>query len=524
MKILIEEHGEFVSLTKLNGDLQEQFTTRAYPYMQGWHDFLFNWFMLKMKDVLYNLPMKVEVIFGKVSEQTQQAMGRMGVFLQNTAEMMRKHEKLKDKFKNNAKILFLNVSDDARYVGLYDKIQLDKTYLSFWPGFNRKLRQWEDTPIPVEFDELLALIEKEKIGQIVTVNHYWSSKYHEKLGFDIVSLFWFMGLKWTTIDNDPSDLHPAGFLHRNWQTPPGELRFTNLSLLNRYWDEYYGMDAEYIALPSDFTKGNYFELDHNYDVVIITNSRWGNIEPQLDIIKEVLEGIPDVYRDIHTWYLAMRQSILERPGLRETEKLHYNSFLHALYYHAVNWLKYKAIGDIKTDRKVRLFGDEGWEIHFPQYYEGVLDNEQIEALWKEKNHLYMLVNCSFNYLDASGPVYDGIGQDVPWINVPPMVSTKTFEKFKSIEYNNQDELNELINGKYIKVYEGLKGVTQTYKKILDDSVQSMLDKISGKNTQRGELFVKHLGEHQSLIDSKVTAYMENNTAFLQHCLQKMFQL
>lgn len=497
-------------------------------------DVIVNWLLMKVNPIWRLMPIEDLKITCIGIEDIKQAVFILANVLEATNEAITKYWIKTTASREN--ILFWNVSEDMRYKSLHDRlfchygrINGEILYLNMDLGFDRKAREWNHTDVPMSIDEFCKYLSDNKIGKIITVNQYVLDKYISSTAVNLMALCKHLGIEWITIDNDPADLNISGYYRRYAYNDIENARFSNLSCLVEHFDEKYDTNnIHYIAIPQDYGSEKRSTLNDDYDIIVLSNSRYKNVKSMLNGIKAVCNALPQetLYQDINTWYLAMRKLILEIFPLDELKMLYQNSLLHHFYFACVQWIKFKIIGDIETDRKVRVFGDVGWAEVCKEYYEGSLDNNQVNTLYEEPNHLYLLLNCSFSYLDASGPVYDVIRRNVPWINVPPMVKTEVLEPLGAVEYTDKIGLNKLINNftvpgelfDALNFHDGL----DVYSDILNSSVEDIENEVLPIVKTRISEFKDQRYRHIILINDVVNNYLDKNEPFLRQCYEALF--
>lgn len=515
--LTVEHNGE---VTEHSIEITKEYDNTKY--------FIFQWLAKNSKHILYGLPCEVKIKCPEnCAEYLNEPLSMLGGIFENTGNAIARYSHLRDCGKHHKSILFWNVADDARYKGFYHKLSkhVDSHYINYVPGFDRKLRKWTNSDIPMTVEAFVNCLKGNDIKKIVTVNYYVNDKYVEKTGVSLVALCNYFDIEWVILDNDPPDLRATGFLHRVW-SHNGNQAISNLSILNKYWDNKYELDAIYTAIPQDYSERKPFELNNNYKIIILTNSRLDAVKACVTQIEYLMQRMPPetIFTDIHKWYLATRHIMLNEKNLGEYDLLFYNSMLHRFYYHCVNYLKYYIIQNLKTDRPIELYGDVGFKELFPQYYKGVLYNDEIEELYSKHDQLYLLVNCSMTYLDASGPVYDVVARQVPWINVPVMTRTSPFDGLKNLEYDTIDKLNLLVNDYFVIKPYGYNGSLKNYRQLLNDSNNKTIGFINGSDMQSGNLWNKELEEHQKLIDKTISEYIINNKHLLDNTTRTFFNL
>jgi len=430
---------------------------------------------------------------------------------------------------DNEHVLYVNVSEDLRYKSFYnvlkDNKKVDVHYLNMDLGFNRKTRQWEkERPEPISIPDLQKFIIDNNIKKIVSVNEYFLNYYMMAYNIHLATLLSYMGVEFIVIDNDPYDLNAEGFYRKVIQHNDKRNHFCNLKCLNYDLDEFYELkNITYNAIPQDYRKKKIKKFKKDYNVIVLTNSRLSNVEQFQGTINNMLGIMPPetIFEDLVNWYMAMRAVILSDERFSETNRFHMNSSLHGFFYTFANWLKYKIIENVKTDKPFHVYGDEGFKKICPDLYRGSLDNNEINELFKGDN-LYLLMNFSYTYLDASGPVYDMARRGAPWINVTTPIKSEYLKDLSLLEYNNDmDELNYKINNAE-EVYSDGKLITalDNYRLTLKSSVDEMKSIIVDSKPKKETLFQKEMKIHEDLISVSVSNYLDNN----QDILKKSFKI
>lgn len=527
-----EQHGAFILKLTMEGESQwfEVDITDAKPKVV--FDFLFNWIMLKLRPLFDEMPLdRINFVSdGKMREKYKTLILWVISLLEATNSTIRQYRNLGAFAADFDGTLFFNVSEDLRYKSLYNLLSKgrDIKYRNLALNYDRVNRKWKESGVPMELPELIEYFQAIKIKRVITVNYYVIDKYIEKTGVNLLPLIERFGMEWITIDNDPPDLRPQGYTHKAWLNNNDWVRFANLSVLSRHWDEHYNLsNVKYIAIPQNYEKNGRPPrvLPDDYRIVVLSNSRVEGINSMRKAIESIVEHIEktgDLYRDIQLYYMAMRYMILNIMELSEFKRLWYNSVLHNFYFNTVNYMKHRIVQGLETDREVMVYGDVGWQEICPQYYKGSLNNEEINDLFNEKNNLYLLLNFSLTYLDCSAPVYDMIRRDVPWVNVPPLARTSILKGFRGLEYSNLTELNDLVNnGRERWAGEHVRDAIGRYRAMLVDSTDTIGERIFDNNVpedgvwKNGGVWAGHLHEHQALLDRKVEKYFEEKEPFLR---------
>lgn len=496
---------------------------------------VFYWIMHTVKPLFLKMPMdKIEFEFSKeVYAQFKNIFDIYVSIITVTNNIMKGYSHLKGVAKCNKNILFFNVDDNYRYKYFYEKIsntgKKKVIYMNMNSGFNVNTRTWEDKGISMPLDDLIDIIVNKSIKKIISINLHFLDSYFKNNHVYLISLFNFLGVEYITIDNDSWDSPSHGYLMKSFFNCDSFNRFSLAPTLQEYWDNKYELkNVHYISVPQNYEDNKEkLNIKEDYAVLVLSNSRLINVKPKLFSIIYLLDHMPQdsVFTNIYLWYMSMKYAFLKYMQLNEFEQLIYNCQLYELFYLVMQFLKYEIIDSIDATRQIEIYGDVGWEKVFPEYYKKLLNAEEKDELFLKKNHLYLLFNASFSYLEASGPIYDAIKRNVPFINIPAMVKTHSFDGFRHIEYRNKEELNCLIEniGTVVDNVE-LKDAKRIYRKVLSDNENMILERIVlDKNiVTNGSAFDAERKEHQLLIDQVTEEYINQNAALLKETFRVLF--
>lgn len=514
--------------TKFDSQMKESIIDNLFQY----------WMLNAVRPLFFEMPfqeVKTSCTLkanGDFEKKIDKCAANMSACLSNTNDFIKNHESLKDIAENSRKILFFNTDHNNRYKWFYNVIKASENaeviYMSMKTGFDSENRRWEDVDVPIQLPDLINLIEEENIKKIISVNNNFLEKYLYRTGIYLPALFHYLGVEYITLDNDPYDLAPFGYLSRSFFHCNSFARFSNVSVLNEFWDRKYGLkNVSYVSIPQNYERHDEFkELEDDYTLLVLTNSRLDNVKLDIYQILILLDHMPDdsIFTDVQLWYMALRHMILEIMDMDEFERLYYNSRLHTFLYTVVQFLKYEVIYSLNTGRPIELYGDPGWKTVFPEYYKKILNDKEIDELFSKNRHLYLLLNASISYLDASGPVYDAISRNVPFINMPPLVKTDPFAGLKHIEYANSLELNDLVENMNKTNNPELTAAIHFYQDVLIESNKSIQSRIINNKITWSEenLFERERKAHQILLDQKVEEYINKNESFLRDSFDIFF--
>ena len=491
-------------------------------------DLLFWWMLKSLKPLFFEMPMeKIDFTCSKdVYEQFGKIINNYSAIIHRTNDAIKSYSHLRGVAESNKNILFFNVDDNYRHKSQYERFRSlgtkDVLYVNMASGFNPKTRRWEDRDVPIPLSELVDIVVKKSIKKTVSINHYVLDRYLCKTDVYLIPLFGNLGVEYVIFDNDPWDGHPHGYLMKSFYNCNTFDRFTSAYVLSDYWDSTYELkNVHYITVPQNYKiEEEITEIKEDYAILVLSNPRLENVKPMIVPILYLLDHIPEgsVFTEVHLWYMSLRHIILRIMKLDEFERLYYNSRLHIFFYTIMQFLKYEIIDSIDTVRRIELYGDRGWERIFPEYYKKLLNKKGMDELFSKNGHLYLLLNHSFSYLNAGGPIYDAMSRNVPFINMPPLVKTRSFEGFRHIEYRNKEELNYLIeNTKAVVHNEELKESIRILMKVLRSSGDEVKEKIvHDRNVMTmGGIYGKESKAHKVLMDQMVEEYIDRNERFLR---------
>lgn len=496
------------------------------------------WLLSNLKPVFYNMPfddINTKCYLenkGDLETIISDTASTSTAILIKTNDIIKEYKGLKGFAKNNKNIMFFNLDHNERYKGLYKRIvdteDVDIVYMNMETGFNAEVRQWEDSKLPIEISDLINLIKDKKIKKIVSINDGLIKQYIGQTGVYLNALFDHLGVDFILIDNDPYDLDPSSYLRMSFSNSKSSPRFNLAYLYSDAWEKRYGLENIYpIILPQYYkVYEKPVQLIDDYKLLVLTNSRIKNVKSLIGPVIFLLDHIPekDLYKDINLWYMAMQYMITNIMDLDEFNRLYYNSQLYYLFFTAAQFLKYDVIEALDSERQLELYGDIGWKTLFPEYYKRMLNQDEINELFKRKEHLYILLNASFSYLLPGGPVFDAAARNTRFINMPALAKSESLKGLRKIEYSNHTELNNLVND--TNVFEGDEFIASitTYQRILLQGTDFIQKKITrnGNYQEEHDLFQKELKEHNTLLKKIVADYLDKNEPFLRDCFDIFF--
>lgn len=489
-----------------------------------------------IKPVFFLLPVTTLKI-----EPTAEAMEQYGKILQGCAtaleqtnNALHQFHHLKNMADANENILFYNIDNNYRYKDFYETLSKKSNgttkYLNMDSGFNATKRQWEETNLPMSLSEFVDYLCREKIKKIVSLNHFLLETFWAKTGVYLLALMKHMGIEYSIIDNDIYDTPPSGYLHKQLFHCNDFKRYSIGYFFQEYWDKTYDLkNTNAIILPQDYEINNYdIELNQDYAILVLSHSRLENVRQMINPILYLLSHLSEenIFLELQLWNLSLRHLILEIMALSEYEKNCYNSMLQNIFYTTMNFIKYEVIDMIDTERDIEIYGDVGWGVVFPEYYQKrYLQGDEIQTLMSEKRHLNLLLNHNITYIDASGPMFDAIKKNIPFINYSALVKTPELEDFKCIEYSNKTQLNKMIEDAPALIKsETFKNTLDNYVDILNSSTRFLVNSVIQDDNNKSEnRFFKSRQAHDQLLRQQIIIYLNENEPFLRESFEVLLQ-
>ena len=538
LNLRMEARGEALCLSFSVGG-KSHFHEKKYKFPElGQHmgGMLLTWVLSKLKPVFYQMPL------GHITVQCSEAdQKKIGGLIEKCLRILNEtNTRIKDlpqgggEGRDAHRILFFHVDGNDRYQALCNRFKSYRPELiaeaDFSTGFNRKLRQWEGAKLPYTVEELIDFIHGESVGKIVSINHYLLETYLDKTGVYLMALFHPMGVAYIIFDNDNWDLSPGGYLFKsffNWNDFP---RYST-GFGHDYWDRALGMDnVQYVPVPQEYAveKEPAQPLKEDYGVLILTHSRVDNVRSMINPLLFILSSFDpdDLFTEPPIWYFSLRHLILRVMELDDFQRLYYNAMLHQFFYNMMQLLKYEIIESIDTKRTVDIYGDQGWEQVFPEYYRNrYLSGEEIDGMLAGGSHIHLLINWSKTWLDASGPVYDAVSRNIPFLNCPVSVIGHDFSSLRRLEYRNGRELNAKIDEvQDIFQTEEIQNNLSRLKHIYTESMERVSHGILFENSSgiTHSEYLRQRAAHNGILDEQIAGYIREKEGLLRDSFKYLF--
>jgi hypothetical protein len=535
IKISAEIHNNCLCLTyMLDSDLiiKEKKLDNFDPSKENIKMYYFWWMLNAFKPLFSEMP--VENIQIEFTQECKDKFFQMLSFcykvLKNTNEAVRQCIEDKNCARGNDRILFFDVGENVNFKKIYDRgVELDnkKTlYLNFDPGFNPVERKWEKTAPPMSVEEFVRYIKDNRIGKIVSINHYLLEKYLDQ-GVYILAVFQFLGIDYIIIDLDHYDLVPQGYLYKKFYNTGNHRRFS-YAQFHVFWDEYYGLtNVSRIGFPHENRRGFSFQkLDDDYKIVVMSNSRINDILSMLNPIVFMLDQFraDTFFAEFCMWYYSLRHMILYSMDLTEFERLNFNALLLRFAYNASQFIKYIIIDSIKTDRKLEIYGDTGWKNVFPDHYVTYLDRPGIDRELSCGHTLNLLMNWQLTWLETSAVIFEALNYRVPFINHPAVVKTPELGAMSKIEYKNQADLNSRLDNIKAFLDNELVQSVNYLNTLLNDNLEYIVSGIyrAENSSVINTAITREMAMHDKLLQEKINTYIVENNVFLRYSFKSLF--
>lgn len=456
---------------------------------------------------------------------------KIEIILLNTYQSIQTYHHLRDAAIHHNNLLFYNADDSDRFYQIYEaskqKCVHTVFYESMQTGFNHVTREWEEER-RFSVDELISFILDNKIKRIVAQNMYFLECILNIDHVYLLVLMEFIGVEYVIIDHDvyPND-QIYGHVSKAFFSWDGFTRFSVFPHLQEHWDKAYAIkNIHYIISPQDTGSNQMEPLVDDYGIIVLSNSRVEQTLSNLPAILYLFEQFSDenIFDELQRWYFAIRYLLLNELDLPFYERQLYHDQLYFLYIDCISFIKYEVIHNIETSRRVKLYGDNGWDRLFPQYAQGrFLNSEEKQHILRQRQHLYLLLNANYTYLEANPVVTDAISKNIPFIGLPAMVRTDEFAGFQTIEYYDKTSLNQRIEqaNQFCNDLELISSINM-YRDVFTESLQTMQSYIlEDIKPRRSNRFERLRRTHEQLVQKEILNYILSNSGRLMDTFETL---
>lgn len=447
-----------------------------------------------------------------------------------TNQFLLRHLDKKSVAKNFENRLFyeLNQKDFHDIYDLVKEKDPEKTrYESFEIGFDNLKREYVSGHERfMNADQLVDYVFDKKIGVIISVNMYYL-ELHLKVGLHLPAILNFLGVEYIAVD---LDLYENAYLLKLAFNCNSFRRYSIHEHAQGYWDRSLGMkNVQYI--PSSYVKKTneqFIELHSDFDIVIASNARLKDLYPIFDLLLYLFEDCRDdhLFDDFQMWYFASKYYLLTKTPTSLEEKCYCNYFLYVLYLNGISVLKYEVISQLRTDKKILLYGDSAWGDLFPQYYQNEYLNDY-EGRFKSGRSLNLLVNANYSYLESNPVFQRALSLKTPYLCFPALFKTKELEPLQTNEYSSTKELNQKLNQiNELTFRPDAITARATVAEWINTGTFEAVNDLLGRSEYRcadPKIFQTKCHEHQSLAASAYEEYIRLNQDKIDRQFKMIFR-
>lgn len=376
-------------------------------------------------------------------------------YLKSTNEAMIKYKDQISTFTDYESTLIYNCKGGKYLQGLKDwaeKEQLNRLfYEEFESGWDPLSRTWGRLG-GFNLEELLSYLHDNSISRVVSVNMYYLQIVALREGVNLLALCKYLGIEYVVVEWDLHDINPAGGLNKKSLNYDGFVRFDIFPSLQKDWNDLRGFNniCYYPIQSSPLEDVSFSKRCDDYKILITAHARLAEFEDQRRLAR-VLEAFEftrdeDIFYGFQFWFHAISYFLAKKVQVPITDKNRLRSELIKIHFDGISILKYEALEQLKSEREIVLYGDQGWAKLFPEYYQGVhLSKDEMYEKLVNPEYLNLHVNNIFSYAEANSVICDAMEFNAPFIGFPAVARGTAFDGFKAIEYRNGEELNCLIN-------------------------------------------------------------------------------
>lgn len=518
-----------------------------YDYTHS--NYLFYWLIYHLKPVFDLLPignlstniqMSTDIEKKPVAKQFfNEVLERAVHILTTTSQLIGDFAHMKDCLaaEENGLFFILETEEHTRlgeFIKHWKESYGEKTFVETFPsGWDAKKREWVQKSHKFDILQFMKSLVERDIHKIISMNHYYLDNALGDCFVYIPTLMKFLGVELVQLFFDPVEYDQVGQLKRRCYGIDNLTHYSVLPLISKDWDEAFKQNnIFYTPIVQHFSKNtsnHYKTLPVDYDILVMSQSRVSDVKTALPYILYVLDNIDydNPFEAYQLWFLAMRKRLFALSNVNEKRWMSQGQYLHILMYRIANFLKYEVINRIKTDKKIRIYGDQGWEQVFPQYYEKkYLTGQEMLALDAENKSLHLLFHNNFSYLETGGPVFDAIAKGRPFINYGAVSRTEPYQGFKCIEYGNAESLNQLINHYHDQInIDALDKALKHYNDVMSAAESQIAEHLFNGTPfdDDGGIYYTECKAHYPLLQEKIDQFEKQYHAFLDESVTYVFE-
>ncbi len=428
-------------------------------------------------------------------------------------------------------LLVYNVDRTQSLKELFERYQLQGhsvLYQDLLTGWNPSKREYEAATFFAP-EELLNFIFENKIKTIFSLNHYYSSYMHDKYSIQILAVLNFIGAELVYYDLDTYESVPHGEMSKSSENYPGFRRFSampNVCL----WDKAFGNDnitPVPILIPIAAKKDS-VPLDDDFEILVASNSRVKDTAPFLQSCLFILETCRDdhVFYDFQMIHYAMRSLLSDSP-LPLTTRLAIDSRISHFHICVMSLLKMEILSKLQTSHKIRLYGDEGWNVVCPEHFQNkYLPNKECYELMATGKYLRLLFNQNFSYAENNPVHIEAIRNGHPFLCYPSLAATEEFAPLQGLEYKNLTELSQKIEDapkllRSEKINSAFSAVANTYNTSLTELFDFLI-KPKKDLVFHGHFYAQHQA-HKKIFSTSLTDFFKNKPKHFDALVAHIFE-
>ncbi len=298
-------------------------------------------------------------------------------------------------------------------------------------------------------EQVLNFIQNNKIALIYVVGPIFFAQNLTRDLIYIPAVLKWIGVQLSIVDCDNYNEMPNGYFIKQSFSFKNSKRLSILPQIDKPWDKLLKVPSisYYCLQDPESMEATIKQPSHPSKLILTSHSRIYEIrnylKPALLLLEYTDEKniLYDFQLLFHTLYYLLHNQF---EGTL-VEKMELSHYLSKAYYNVVNLMKYEVLEQLNSEKKMELYGDEGWSLLFPQHYQGkYLNYTERDELIRSGNYTYIIPAFNFSYY-ANNPLYGEVfNLNCPYICFPSIVSNEHTAGLKHLEFSNMIEMNQKI--------------------------------------------------------------------------------
>lgn len=404
------------------------------------------------------------------------------------------------------------------------------TYREFHNGWCQNKRSWSREFNALSTDELVDLIHAEKLYRIVSVNMYYLTIIAIRENIYLLALLKYLGVEFNVLEWDIHEINPSLGLDKSSYRCDDFVRYDFSPSLQDQWNQYKKLKkiCYFSVNPVCEDDIQFSPRTEDFEIVCAANSRIEVLNPvRTNRVLAAFEFCRQdkLFHDFQFWFHTISYFLATRVKCDYLQKLKVRADLVNVHFDGISLLKYEALDQLETDRKVTLYGDQGWARLFPQYFSG--EYLQKEKLWERVQRpdcLYLQMNNVFSYVESNPVVGYALSNSAPFIGFPAVVKTEEFSGFSQLEYNSPRELNAMIENINERIEaECLTPALENYKEVMTRSKLEGYDNIIQGASDSRQYYRQWCDVHFKEFELQAKQYIAEHEQELLKFLNDMYE-